>query len=185
MKKGAIFWFTGLSGAGKTTVANAVERKLKEDRYSVFIIDGDEVRKQFHCHLGFSREDIKKNNALIAKMCEKNRGRFDAVLVPIISPFTESREKAREYLGEGFYEIYFKASLDYLVRQDVKGLYAKAKQKIINDLIGFSKTGVAYEEPGNPDLIINSEEEDPKASIQLLYDFAVVRLSASARGKRN
>ena len=142
------------------------------------------MRKQFHCHLGFSREDIKKNNALIVKMCEENRGRFDAVFVPIISPFTESRDKAREYLGEGFYEVYFKASLDYVVRQDVKGLYTKAKQKIINDLIGFSETGVAYEKPENPDLVINSEDEDPEASIQLLYDFAASKLNAGIRGEK-
>ncbi|VAW48813.1 hypothetical protein MNBD_GAMMA03-469 [hydrothermal vent metagenome] len=176
MKKTAFFWFTGLSGAGKTTVANGVQQKLQREGCSVFIIDGDEVRERFHCYLTFSREDIKKNNALIVEMCKENKGRVDVIFVPIISPFKVSRDNAKKYLGEGFYEIYFKVSVEYVSKQDVKGLYAKAQKNIIDDLIGFSSRGVEYDIPANPDFIVQPQKESPQESINKLYDFVMSKL---------
>lgn len=181
MIKAAYFWFTGLSGSGKTTVANGIKHKLKDVGRSVLVIDGDEVRGRAHSHLGFCEGDIKKNNELIVKICKENEEKFDVILIPIISPFAESRVNARKYLGENFYEIYFQAGLDYVVSQDVKGLYAKAKQNIINDLIGFSEQGVSYEIPENPDFIVYPENEDPEDSINALYDFVILKLNRKTK----
>jgi len=94
MSKTAFFWFTGLSGSGKTTVADGVKERLEDSGYSVCVVDGDQVRKSAHDHLGFSTEDIKKNNELIVEMCKRHSGKFDVVLIPIISPFKDSRNQA-------------------------------------------------------------------------------------------
>lgn len=181
MKTTAYFWFTGLSGSGKTTVANGVKRKLEECGYSVNIVDGDDVRERFHAHLGFCEKDIKENNALIADICKEQGGAYDAVLVPIISPFAMSRRCARACLGERFYEIYFKADLDYVVQQDTKGLYAKARKNIIKDLIGFSPDGVPYEAPAHPDFIIDAQNEEPDDSIKKFFDFVLSKLNNKVR----
>jgi len=176
MNNTAYFWFTGLSGAGKTTVAEGVRVQLQEEGYSVVVLDGDDVRERFHCHLTFSREDILKNNTLIAKMCEEIKGKADVVFVPIISPFRESRRDAREGLGSCFYEIYFKAGLDYVMKQDVKGLYEKARNNLITDLIGYSSDGVSYEVPENPDFVIHTEKDSPEQSISDLYGYVRSKL---------
>jgi len=184
MKNTAYFWFTGLSGSGKTTVAKGVGQELEAKDYSIFIIDGDDVRKNFHRRLGFSSEDIIKNNALIVEMCEENKGKYDVIFVPIISPFKECRLKARECLGNNFYEVYFCASLDCVVRRDVKGLYKKAKQEIITNLTGFSRDGVDYEVPEDPDAIIYTEEVSPEISVKKLYDFIISKTSKFVEAKR-
>src|SRR3989338_3930148 len=149
MKKALIFWFTGLSGAGKTTVATGVNQQLDQAGYRTFILDGDEVRKNYHSHLGFSPEDIRKNNALIVELCRENQAKYDVILVPIISPYLDSRQKARATLGPHFYEIYIRASLSCVMERDVKGLYTKAKQNQMDNLIVFS-AGSVYELPPSP-----------------------------------
>ena len=125
-KPGIILWFTGLSGAGKSTVAERLLTRLQESNFSVQIIDGDWVRETTHRHLGFTESDIKTNNALIANLCLEERKNSDVVIVPIISPYCQSRKDARKKLHPGFYEIYFSASLDCVIQRDVKGLYAKS-----------------------------------------------------------
>lgn len=176
MRKTFIFWFTGFSGSGKTTVAVEVKQKLEAEGYSICILDGDEVRQRQHKHLGFTPQDIKENNSLIAKMCKENRGKYDVILVPIISPFRESRQKARDLLGSHFYEIYFNASLACVIARDVKGLYAKAKQSKMKNLIGFSPDSI-YEVPDKADFIVNSESDSVENSTKALYDFILSRLN--------
>src|SRR4030042_3603388 len=146
MKKGLVFWFTGLSGSGKTTVATSVKPLLESCCYSVLVLDGDDVRKHRHIHLGFTEEDIKQNNALIAELCRACRQNHEVILVPIISPYESSRKQARALLGDGFFEIYFSVDLETVIRRDVKGLYSKAKRNEITNLIGFSP-GNVYEPP--------------------------------------
>lgn len=175
MKKALIFWFTGLSGAGKTTIATRAKSLLEAKGFSVLIIDGDDVRTQLHKHLGFTEGDIKENNALISQLCQKYRNDYDFIMVPIISPFRGSREKARELLQDGFYEIYLSIEMEKLIKRDVKGLYAKAKNNEIPNLIGFSG-GVVYEPPKNPDLIICSGDESVESSVNSLFSFIVNKM---------
>ena len=157
MKRGNVFWFTGLSGAGKTTLAEAVRDQLNAEGIRTAILDGDDVRNRLHKHLGFSEAEIKENNALIAGLCEEERQKVDVVLVPIISPYRESRQKARERLSPGFYEIYIKADIPVLEKRDTKGLYAKAKNGEMDNLIGYSE-GAPFEPPENSDLVIDTSK---------------------------
>ena len=115
MKDALIFWFTGLSGSGKTTIASAAKTLLEEDGYSVLILDGDDVRNRLHTYLGFSREDIIKNNSQIVDLCLKYRKNYDIIMVPIISPYKTSRYYAYKKLNPGFYEVYCHADIDLLI----------------------------------------------------------------------
>ncbi len=178
MKKTFTFWFTGLSGSGKTTIANSVKPRLEKSGYSVFVIDGDEVRKRHHSHLSFTQEDIKENNFLIAKMCIENKGKYDVILVPIISPYNISRQKARDVLNPYFYEIYFSAPLSCVIARDVKGLYTKARRNEIDRLIGYSPSNV-YEPPQYPDFIVNSDRDSIDKSSEEFYQFVISKIGGS------
>ena len=169
---GIILWFTGLSGSGKTTVGNEILRMLQKQKISTRMIDGDEIRKTRNKHLGFSEADIKCNNNLIADLCAEQRNRYNVLLVPIISPYRQSRKDAKEKLSEQFYEIYFSASIDCVQQRDVKGLYEKSARKEINNLIGVAPTN-PYEPPDNADLIINTEKETIQQSVECLYNFII------------
>lgn len=175
MKKGIIFWFTGLSGSGKTTIAEAVKPLLENSGYSVLILDGDDVRERLHVNLGFSPEDIKKNNSLIVRLCIQYRLDYDVLLVPIISPYLSSRSEARRLLGKGYYEIFFSASLETVIRRDVKGLYEKAKNNEIKNMIGYSPSNV-YEPPSNPDFTIRTEIDSVEKSSYEFYRFILQRI---------
>ena len=175
MKRAPVFWFTGLSGAGKTTVAEVVGERLEARGHEVLTLDGDDVRNELHVHLGFSAADITENNTLIVDLCRRHRGEADAVLVPIISPFADSRRRAREALAPGFYEVYLRADLETVRARDVKGLYGKASRGEIADLIGCSPE-VPYEPPRSADLIIDTAAESPEESASRLLKFALERI---------
>jgi len=153
-----IFWFTGLSGVGKTTIANLVKNHFKQKKRLVLVLDGDDIRSKLHKHLGFSPPEIKKNNQLIASLCQKYRHGNDIILVPIISPYRKSRSLARIMLQPGYYEIHFDADIETLHIRDTKGLYKMAQQGEINNLIGVSKKNV-YEPPTKPDLYLNTSSQ--------------------------
>jgi adenylyl-sulfate kinase len=176
MKKGLVFWFTGLSGSGKSTVAEGVCRRLEALGVKTLILDGDDVRTRLHHHLGFSEKDIKENNDLIADLCLANQNQHDVILVPIISPFANSRSKAREAMQCGFYEIYFDADLDSVMKRDVKGLYAKAMRGEIDNLIGFSPT-VVYEPPDNPDYVAKTTNVKVSETVDGLLRFILDNLN--------
>ena len=172
---GIILWFSGLSGAGKTTVAEGVLSCFKKN-ISACIIDGDSVRETIHRHLGFSKSDIKTNNELISELCLEKRKNNDVVMVPIISPYGQYRKDARIKLHPGFYEIYFSANLDCVIQRDVKGLYAKSSAGTINNMIGVSKTN-PFQPPKSPDLIINTEKESIQTSVEKLFSFSLICLN--------
>ncbi len=176
MNKALIFWFTGLSGSGKTTIATATRDLLKNQGHDVLVLDGDDVRERLHVHLGFTEKDIKKNNELIAGLCQKFQDRYHAIFVPIISPYNASRQKARDFFGQRFYEIYFCASLETVAQRDPKGLYAKARSGEIANLIGYSP-GAVYEPPPTPDLVIDSGNDPVANSIRKFHEFVVAKLN--------
>ena len=175
MKRALVFWFTGLSGSGKTTIADGAKKLLEDKGLQVLVLDGDDVRNRLHIHLGFSAGDIKENNRLILEMCEKYRDSYDVILVPIISPYSGSRQRARESLKERFYEIYFSADLKTVVKRDVKGLYSKAGRKELDNLIGFSP-GSTYEPPAHPDFVVDSENSSQERSIIEFSQFVLSKL---------
>jgi adenylyl-sulfate kinase len=178
MNKGLIFWFTGLSGAGKSTVAEAICSELSSQEISTLILDGDDIRNHLHKHLGFSEEDIKQNNFLISELCIEKRNHYEVILVPIISPFASSRTNARKQIGKGFFEIYFNAGLDSVIERDTKGLYAKASAGEIENLIGFSG-GPIYERPLHPDFTVNTVDFGVSQSVSDLLEFILRNVKTS------
>lgn len=181
MSAGLVFWFTGLSGAGKSTVAEGTRELIEADGASVLVLDGDDVRERLHRHLGFTEPEIKENNALIAELCRQFRAEHDVILVPIISPYEISRRNSRDRLSPGFFEIYFKAGVDVVAERDPKGLYAKARRGEIDNMIGFSPSA-PYEEPKNPDLVLDTASLTPEDSIERLYAFTAAQLGGRTDG---
>ena len=159
MKHGCVAWLTGLSGAGKSVIATLTASMLRDQGLSVDILDGDTVRQRRHAHLGFSPADIRENNRLVVGLCSEARERHDVVLVPVISPFRDSRAAAREAFGTGFFEVYVKASLAEVTRRDTKGLYRQAREGRLSGLIGVDPA-VPYEPPDTPALTLDTERVD-------------------------
>ena len=152
--KGAVLWFTGLSGSGKTTIASGVEYALTELGIHSYILDGDELRTGLNSDLGFSDTDRTTNilrTAHVAKMF-KNAGII--TMVTLISPFSNARNDARKIIGTDFYEIFVSASISECRKRDPKKLYAKADS---GKLQLFTGNDSPYEIPSNPELIINTE----------------------------
>src|SRR3982750_2061020 len=121
-RKGFTLWLTGLSGAGKSTIASAVAERLRAEGAAVEVLDGDEVREHLSKGLGFSREDRDTNVRRIAYVAKLLCRNGVAVITAAISPYRAAREEARREVGEGFIEVYVNASLETCIRRDVKGL---------------------------------------------------------------
>jgi adenylylsulfate kinase len=167
MSKGFTLWFTGLSGAGKSTIADLVGAQLEERGLLVEYLDGDVVRTHLSKGLGFSKEDRDTNIERIGWVASRLTRHGAAVLVSAISPYEETRGKART-LVEGFgafVEVYVEASVDECARRDVKGLYAKAFAGEIKEFTGVSDP---YEPPSNPELILKTEEHEPEESARIV-----------------
>jgi adenylyl-sulfate kinase len=163
-EKGLVVWLTGLSGAGKTTLAGALCQKLSSAGHRVEMLDGDEVRENLSRGLGFSREDRNANVRRIAFVARLLARNGVIVLTSLISPYRESRADARrlvETSGAQFLEVYIRCPLDVLIERDVKGLYEKAIRGEVKNFTGISDP---YEEPLTPDLVINSASESVERS---------------------
>jgi adenylylsulfate kinase len=156
--KTVYFWFTGLSGSGKSTLAEKVFDYFIKKNKKVKLLDGDEMRNGIHSDLDFSKEGILKNNKRVIQLCHNYNGVFDIVLVSVITPFQASRISNRKELGEQLVEIYVKTSIETVCKRDIKGLYKKALKGEINNFIGIDPS-VPFEEPVNPDIIVDTEIE--------------------------
>ncbi|MBC8996154.1 MULTISPECIES: adenylyl-sulfate kinase [Pseudomonas] len=164
-----VIWLTGLSGAGKSSIANALELALcNEDRHT-YLLDGDNVRLGL-CHdLGFSDKDRIEN---IRRISEVAKLFIDAGLIVItafISPFKRDRALAREVIGaENFIEVFIDTPLNECERRDPKGLYKKARQGLIANFTGIDS---AYEPPEDPQIVINTLEDDLQTAARRIIDF--------------
>lgn len=152
--RSAVLWFTGLSGSGKSTLAHAVEDTLYKRQCRTFVLDGDNVRHGLCSDLGFSLEDRKENIRRVGEVSKLFTEAGLLVLTAFISPMREDRERVRNILPHGdFIEIYCAASLEVCEGRDVKGLYKKARAGQIPEFTGVSSP---YEEPVNPELVVNT-----------------------------
>jgi adenylylsulfate kinase len=169
MSNGFTLWFTGLSGAGKSTIAELVGRRLEDAGRQVEYLDGDVVRTHLSKGLGFSKEDRDTNIERIGWVASRLTRHGAAVLVSAISPYEETRHKARQLIEEfgPFVEVYVEASVEECARRDVKGLYEKAFAGEIKEFTGVSDP---YEAPASPDLVLHTEEQTPEQSAQLVLD---------------
>ena len=160
MNKGFTVWVTGLSGAGKSTIAHLLGKKLKEWGRNVEVLDGDVVRTNLCQGLGFSKEDRDINIQRIAFVCKLLTRNGVAVISAAISPYRDAKDKARKEIGN-FVEIYVKCPLEVCAERDIKGLYKKALKGKIQ---GFTRVSDPYEEPLNPELVVETNKETVEES---------------------
>jgi adenylylsulfate kinase len=163
-QKGVILWFTGLSGSGKSTIANEVAYRLQEKGKLAYILDGDNIRHGLNKDLGFSPEDRKENIRRISEVANLFADAGLITLTAFISPYTKDRNYCRKLAGEGrFIEIYAKASLKTCEKRDPKGMYKKARAGEIKDFTGIN---APYEEPEKPEIIIDTDKETIEKSTE-------------------
>ena len=161
-------WITGISGAGKTTLASNINAVLNSNQHASVILDGDEIRKKMSKDLGFSIKDRDENIRRIACMSELLSHQNIITIVSVISPMKNQRAYAKEVYGDNFNEVYLKASLDQCIEKDTKGLY---KQALDRKEANFTALTSPYEEPENPDLLIDTNLKTIKQSVQILKEF--------------
>jgi adenylyl-sulfate kinase len=177
MDEGFTLWFTGLSGAGKSTLANMIAKELLARGHRVELLDGDEIRTNLSKGLGFSKEDRDTNIRRIGYVAKLLARNGVVAITAAISPYREIRDEVRRS-HDRFVEVYVKCSIDKLVERDVKGLYKKALKGEIASFTGISDP---YEEPYNPELVVESDRETPQESLRRLLN----RLEALNYVRRN
>ena len=169
--KSRVLWFTGLSGSGKSTVANATEKVLHDMGLQTYILDGDNVRMGLNKDLGFSPEDRTENIRRITEVANLFADSGSIVLTAFISPYREDRDKAREIIStEDFIEVFVSADLLVCESRDPKGLYKKARA---GEIKGFTGIDAPYEAPLNPELIVETDKNDIETCAQIVVDHLV------------
>ncbi|AND84546.1 adenylyl-sulfate kinase [Clostridium tyrobutyricum] len=170
-QKGALIWFTGLSGSGKSTVASCLESKLYEIGKLTYLLDGDNVRYGLNSNLGFTKEDRSENIRRIGEVCKLF---VDAGLITIasfVSPFKEDRNRIRDLMGKDFIEVYVDCPIEVCEKRDPKGIYKKARKGEIKNFTGIDSP---YEKPDKPEIIVsthlNSVEECADEIIKYLSE---------------
>jgi bifunctional enzyme CysN/CysC len=166
--KGGVLWFTGLSGAGKSTIAMAVEQELFRRGYQAYVLDGDNVRRGLNANLSFSPEDRAENIRRVGEVAALFADSGQIVVTAFISPYRSDRERARGAAGNGFHEIYIKASLATCEQRDPKGLYRRARTGEIAEFTGVT---APYESPESPELTIDTDRLSIEESVAAVLDY--------------
>ena len=167
--KGRVLWFTGLSGSGKSSIADALEQKLHKRGIHTYILDGDNVRHGLNQDLGFSESDRIENIRRVGEVAKLMVDAGLVVLTSFISPFRAERDMARGLMNDGdFVEIFVDTPLEEAERRDVKGLYAKARR---GELPNFTGVDSPYEVPESAEVHLNAGEDDIDACVQKILDY--------------
>lgn len=167
--KSGIIWLTGLSGSGKSTIANAAARELFEQGYQVTVLDGDNVRHGLNKDLGFSDDDRKENIRRIGEVAKLFVEQGTIVITAFISPFQEDRRIVRQLVEAGeFHEVFVKCDLNVCEERDPKGLYKKARNGEIPFFTGIDSP---YEEPAAPELVLDTGDLSREESKRRLVDY--------------
>lgn len=168
-----VLWFTGLSGSGKSTIANAVAKELYNRNIRSYVLDGDNIRHGLNKDLGFSEEDRTENIRRIGEVSKLfvDSGQF--VLTAFISPFRADRQIVRDLLEEGeFIEVYIKCPIEECEVRDPKGLYDKARKGIIKDFTGIDSP---YEEPEQPEIILESDQYSIEECVEQVIGYLTTK----------
>lgn len=172
-QRGCVIWLTGLSGSGKSTIANELEYKLNKMQFHTYLLDGDNIRRGLNSDLGFSKKDRKENIRRISEVAKLFVDAGIIIITAFISPFVEDRQRAREIIGgENFIEIFVNTPLEVCIQRDPKGLYKRALSGEIKDFTGIDSP---YEEPINPEIIIDTQVYDVSSSANLIINYLKMR----------
>ena len=167
-QKACTIWMSGLSGSGKSTVANALEVRLNEMGHHTYIMDGDNTRLGLNKNLGFSDDDRIENLRRVSEVCKLMNDAGLIVICSFISPFESVRQDAKNIIGEDFIEIYINANLEVCEKRDPKGLYKKARAGEIKEFTGISSP---FENPINAINLPNNVEEDIQNNVEYLISY--------------
>lgn len=167
IQTGFTLWFTGLSGAGKSTITNILEKKIKDIGLKIEVLDGDVVRTHLSKGLGFSKEDRDTNIRRIGYVASLLSRNGVIVITAAISPYIDIRNEVRD-MHENFVEVYAKCPLEVVEKRDVKGLYKKARSGEIPQFTGVSDP---YEEPVNPEIVVETSKETPEESANKIFNW--------------
>jgi len=168
-QKGVVIWFTGLSGSGKSTIANQVANVLHQLGKLTYVLDGDNIRHGLNKNLGFSPEDREENIRRIGEVAKLFADAGIIATTAFISPYRKDRDKAREILENGrFIEVFVDCPLEVCESRDPKGLYKKARAGEIKEFTGID---APYEVPENAEIVINTNDLDLAASTQKVIDY--------------
>lgn len=160
-------WMSGLSGAGKSTIANALEKRLYAMGKKTMLLDGDNVRMGLNSNLGFSDEDRIENIRRIAEVAKLMNDAGLIVITAFISPYRQDRRNAKKIIGEGFREVYVSTSIAECEKRDVKGLYKAAREGKIAHFTGITSP---YEAPERPDVAVDTAEMDVEACVDYILN---------------
>lgn len=170
-----LLWFTGLSGSGKSTIANLVEQELHKLNINTYTLDGDNVRKGINNDLTFSPQDRTENIRRIAEVANLMIDAGLVVLAAFVSPYKKDRENIKSIVKDvNFVEIYIDASIEECERRDVKGLYKKARAGEIKNMTGIS---APYEVPLQPDIVVRTENEDAAEAAKRIIEYITPKLN--------
>jgi len=170
-QRAQVYWFTGLSGSGKSTIAKGLERKLFGEGYFVQVIDGDNVRSGLCSNLSFSLEDRAENIRRVAELAKLYLNSGVITLCSFISPTTSIRASAKQIIGSmDFKEIYINTPIDVCERRDVKGLYEKARS---GEIKGFTGIDSPYEPPTSPSIELLTAEQSIEESVDEVFNFII------------
>lgn len=176
--KGGVIWLTGLSGAGKSTIAMEVEHQLLRKGRQVYVLDGDNLRQGLNSDLGFSPEDRTENIRRVGEVAHLFAQAGAIVITAFISPYQADRDRVRAIQPETFHEVYVKAGVPECTKRDPKGLYAKAIQGLIPEFTGIS---APYEAPETPELVVETEGHSVESSVAQLLDYIETAFALDGR----
>jgi sulfate adenylyltransferase len=168
MSKGACLWFTGLSGSGKSTTADAVVPLLESRGRTVTVLDGDVVRLHLTKGLGFNKEDRDTNVRRVGYVASEIVRHGGLVVCALVSPYRETRAEVREMVGEGYIEVFVDTPLEVVEARDVKGWYAKARAGEVKEFTGVSDP---YEPPLDPEMRLQTVDTTVDANAQLVIEY--------------
>ena len=170
--RGACIWFTGLSGSGKSTTAEALVPLLQARGRSVTVLDGDVVRRHLTSELGFSRQDRDINVRRVGYVAAEIVRHGGLVVAALVSPYRETRAEVRQMVGEGYIEVYVDTPLEVVEQRDVKGWYAKAHAGEVKEFTGVSDP---YEPPLDPELTLHTTDTTPEANAERVLQYLAGR----------
>ena len=181
--RGAVVWFTGLSGAGKSTIAQALERELFSRAMHTYVLDGDNIRHGLNSNLGFSPEDRVENIRRVSEVAKLMADSGVVVITAFISPYLMDRRRAREIALEGnaeFVEVFVEAPLEVCEARDPKSLYKKARAGEIKEFTGID---APYEAPEDPEIVVRTDQQTIDESVATILEHLLPRLKADSAGE--